>query len=86
MKGALVDKPPTPFRVPPGIEFVTMDRLTGAVVPPGTPGSIQEAFKQGTAPGEPGAPQPMVIGGDEPAVAGPANGTTGVEEGSGGLY
>lgn len=86
MKGALADKPPTPFRVPPGIEFVTMDRLTGAVVPPGTPGSIQEAFKQGTAPGEPGAPPPMIIGGDAPAATGPVNGATGVDEGSGGLY
>lgn len=86
MKGALADKPATPFRVPPGIEFVTIDRLTGAPVPPGTPGSIQEAFKQGTAPGEPGAPPPIVIGGDQPATTAPSTGTTGVEEGTGGLY
>ena len=85
MKGALADVPPTPFRVPPGIEFVSVDRLTGALVTDGAPGSIMEAFKSGTAPGDPGAPPPIVIGGDVP------NGTTstspnGVEEGTGGLY
>jgi penicillin-binding protein 1A len=86
MKGALADKPPTPFRVPPGIEFLTVDRINGNVVPPGTPGSILEAFKQGTAPGEPGAPPPMVIGGDAPTTTAPTGGATGVEEGTGGLY
>jgi penicillin-binding protein 1A len=85
MKGALANVPPTPFRVPPGIEFVPVDRLTGAVVPEGTQGSIEEAFKSGTAPGDPGAPPPMVIGGDTPT--GP-NATTPNEvgEGTGGLY
>lgn len=88
MKGALADKPATPFRVPPGIEFVTVDRLTGATVPLGTPGSIQEAFKQGTAPGEPGAPPPVVIGGDQPTTSPgtPGSPASGVEEGTGGLY
>jgi penicillin-binding protein 1A len=85
MKGALADMPPTPFRVPPGIEFVPVDRLTGATVPAGTPGSIEEAFKSGTAPGDPGAPPTMVIGGDTPA--GPEATTPGeVGEGTGGLY
>ena len=55
-------------------------------VPPGTPGLIPEAFfKQGTAPGEPGAPPTMVIGGDVPTT-GTATSPTGVEEGTGGLY
>jgi penicillin-binding protein 1A len=85
MKGALADKPATPFRVPPGIEFVSIDRLTGNPVPPGAPGSIMEAFKQGTVPGEPGAPPTMVIGGDVPTT-GTATSPTGVEEGTGGLY
>jgi penicillin-binding protein 1A len=85
MKGALENVPPTPFRVPPGIEFVTVDRLTGAVEPDGTPGSIQEAFKVGTAPGDPGAPPTIVIGGDVPT--GPTTTSpTGVEQGTGGLY
>lgn len=86
MKGALADKPATPFRVPPGIEFVTIDRLTGNPAAPGAPGTIQEAFKQGTAPGEPGAPPTQVIGGDQPTTTGVTNGATGVEEGTGGLY
>jgi penicillin-binding protein 1A len=85
MKGALADVPPTPFRVPPGISFVSVDRITGAPVPDGTPGSIQEAFKAGTAPGDPGAPPPIVIGGDVPTGATPTA-QTGVEEGTGGLY
>jgi penicillin-binding protein 1A len=85
MKGALADAPPTPFRVPPGIEFVSVDRITGAQVPDGTPGSIQEAFKSGTAPGDPGAPPPIIIGGEAPVGTSPTS-QTGVEEGTGGLY
>ena len=85
MKGALANVPPTPFRVPPGIEFVSVDRITGAQVPDGTPGSIQEAFKSGTAPGDPGAPPPIIIGGDAPMGTSPTS-QTGVEEGTGGLY
>jgi len=85
MKGALADVPPTPFRVPPGIEFVSVDRLTGAPVADGAPGSIQEAFKSGTAPGDPGAPPPIVIGGDTPTGPTPTS-QTGVEQGTGGLY
>lgn len=85
MKGALENKPATDFRVPPGIELVPVDRLTGAPVPAGTPGSINEAFKAGTAPGEPGAPPTQVIGGDVPTSASPTA-QTGVEEGTGGLY
>ncbi|MDE2134505.1 MAG: penicillin-binding protein 1A [Alphaproteobacteria bacterium] len=85
MKGALADVPPTPFRVPPGIEFVPVDHLTGAVVAEGTPGAIEEAFKSGTAPGDPGAPPQIVIGGDTPA--GPNTTTPSqVGEGTGGLY
>jgi penicillin-binding protein 1A len=86
MKGALDGVPPTPFRVPPGIEFVSVDRLTGNLVPPGTPGSIMEAFKAGTAPGDPGAPPPIVIGGDLPPGTNPETPTTDVGEGTGGLY
>ena len=85
IKGALANVPPTPFRVPPGIEFVPVDRLTGAVVPEGTPGSIDEAFKSGTAPGDPGAPPPMTIGGDTPTGSNATNPGE-VGEGTGGLY
>ncbi|GAA0531807.1 penicillin-binding protein 1A [Rhizomicrobium palustre] len=86
MKGALETKPATPFRVPPGIELIPVDRLTGNLVPAGTPGSIQEAFKAGTAPGEPGAAPTMVIGGDQPATTATQGQAPGVEQGTGGLY
>jgi penicillin-binding protein 1A len=56
MKAALADAPPTPFRVAPGIEEVSIDWKSGDPVPAGTPGAITEAFKAGTAPGEANAP------------------------------
>jgi penicillin-binding protein 1A len=85
MKEALAGVPPIPFRVPPGIVFVPVDRFSGAEVPAGTPGSIEEAFRAGTEPG--------VAGIDDASTAtmntqgqttfGPA---TNVGEGTGGLY
>ena len=50
MEGALENVPPTPFRVPPGIDFATVNRITGAPAAAGAPGSILEAFKAGTEP------------------------------------
>ena len=50
MEGALANVPPTPFRVPPGIDFATVNRMTGAAAPVGAPGTILEAFKAGTEP------------------------------------
>jgi penicillin-binding protein 1A len=50
MKMALADKPPVPFRVPPGMNFYPIDRKTGLSAQPGAPGTILEAFKPGTAP------------------------------------
>ncbi len=50
MEQALKNSPPTPFRVPPGIDFATVNRLTGAAAPAGAPGTILEAFKAGTEP------------------------------------
>ena len=51
LMAALADKPPVPFRVPPGIKLVRVDPRTGMRVPPGYQGpSILEAFKPGTAP------------------------------------
>jgi penicillin-binding protein 1A len=88
MKGALADAPPTPFRIAPGIEEVPIDWKSGNPVPAGTPGSIMEAFKAGTAPGEANAPTP----GDDnvPGVAGAQPSTSGpaptVSEGTGGIY
>jgi penicillin-binding protein 1A len=39
-----------PFRVPPGLNFLPIDRRTGLTAQPGDPGVILEAFKPGTAP------------------------------------
>lgn len=55
MKEALADKPPVDFRVPDGLTLVSIDRISGRRTSPGAAGSIIEAFKPGTAPGEGGA-------------------------------
>jgi penicillin-binding protein 1A len=96
MKGALADQPPTPFRVAPGIELVSVNANTGDPQAEGTPGSIMEAFKAGTAPGEANAPTGGVIGADvgvanvstgAPGTPGAKPTTPGtVGEGTGGLY
>ena len=50
LKVALADKPPIPFRVPPGIKLIRVDARTGMRAGPGDPKVILEAFKPGTAP------------------------------------
>ena len=50
LKVALVDKPPIPFRVPPGIKLIRVDAHTGMRAGPGDAKAILEAFKPGTAP------------------------------------
>jgi penicillin-binding protein 1A len=52
MKAALADTPARPFRAPPGIQFVTIDRITGQRAGPGTEQTITEAFKPGEGPSE----------------------------------
>ena len=49
MKDALKDKPNTPFRVPPGIEFIKVDLHTGVPVASAAPGGvvIDEAYITG---------------------------------------
>jgi hypothetical protein len=44
------DTPPA-FEAPGNIVFLTVDKASGAVVPPDTPGAISEAFISGTQPG-----------------------------------
>ena len=44
------DRPPR-FEAPGNIVFLSVDKSTGGVVPPDTPGSISEAFISGTQPG-----------------------------------
>jgi penicillin-binding protein 1A len=83
MKGALADQPPTPFRVPPGIDLVPVDPYSGALVSASDEGAIQEAFKSGTEPGLASA-----YTGQQPANSSantnkPANT---VDQGTGGLY
>jgi penicillin-binding protein 1A len=53
LKAALVDKPPIPFRVPPGIKLIRIDPKTGLRATVSTPNAIPEAFKPGTAPPDP---------------------------------
>jgi penicillin-binding protein 1A len=101
MKDALADTPPTPFRVAPGIEEVTVNGISGEPVPPGSPGAILEAFKAGTAPGEANAPIGGVIdvgadassgavavgSGSSGSGASSSRGSSGdIGEGTGGLY
>jgi penicillin-binding protein 1A len=50
MKVALADKPAVPFRVPPGIKLIRVDRQSGMRAGPGDQRVILEAFKPGTAP------------------------------------
>jgi penicillin-binding protein 1A len=50
LKVALADKPPIPFRVPPGIKLIRVDAKSGMRAGPGDSRVILEAFKPGTAP------------------------------------
>ncbi|MCB1474006.1 MAG: penicillin-binding protein 1A [Rhodobiaceae bacterium] len=50
MKEALAGEPPVPFRVPPGINFIPIDRKTGLRTASGAGGAILEAFKPGQEP------------------------------------
>jgi penicillin-binding protein 1A len=47
---ALKDKAGVPFRVPPGLKLVAINRKTGLRAAPGDPETIMEAFKPGTSP------------------------------------
>ena len=81
MKGALQGVPPTPFRIPPGIDLVSINGATGQLADPGSPGSIIEAFKAGT---EPGVADTTDTTG--PASQQPSGPPSDVSQGTGGLY
>jgi penicillin-binding protein 1A len=83
MKGALADQPPTPFRVPPGIDLVPVDPYSGAPVNANDPSAIQEAFKAGT---EPGLADEGPVGAVPAATSADSNPGKSVDEGTGGLY
>jgi penicillin-binding protein 1A len=50
MEQALVNKPPTPFRVPSGVRLVRVDADSGLLPGPTTESVILEAFLPGTEP------------------------------------
>ncbi len=50
MQMALADQPPIPFRVPPGLNFIPIERTTGMLAQGNGAGIILEAFKPGTGP------------------------------------
>ncbi len=81
MMGALADQPPTPFRVPPGIDLVPIDPHSGALVSANDPHAILEAFKSGTEPG-------LASTDATDATANPADNkpASTVDQGTGGLY
>jgi penicillin-binding protein 1A len=75
------DKPPTPFRIPPGLRIVRVNHDTGQPAQPGETRVIDEAFKPGTEPGS-GYESGQVLDGSapfsgmDPSVAG--SGASGV--------
>ncbi|WP_311276432.1 penicillin-binding protein 1A [Methylobacterium sp. WCS2018Hpa-22] len=76
LKQALKDKPPTPFRVPPGIKLIRVNVASGMRAGSGEgSGTILEAFKPGTAPPDayvaaPSAPAAVPADADRAAQAG----------------
>src|SRR5438874_1560211 len=85
LKVALVDKPPIPFNVPPGIKLIRVDAKSGMRAGPGDTKVILEAFKPGTAP-----PDTYSVIGAETANGVPTSGSPDVgnvvRSGTGGLY
>ena len=52
VKKALSDKPPVEFRVPRGLQLISINRSTGGRAAPGSPNAILEAFKPGMTPND----------------------------------
>jgi penicillin-binding protein 1A len=89
MKGALADEPPTPFRVPAGIDLVPINPRSGATVAAGADGAILEAFKAGTEPGLANADADTDSGTTIPHAVDTTNNSkpaSTVDQGTGGLY
>ena len=85
MKVALADKPPVPFRVPPGIKLIRIDARTGMRVGPGEGKVILEAFKPGTAPPDNYAIIGSADGEGRPSFISP-DADRAVRSGTGGLW
>jgi penicillin-binding protein 1A len=84
LKMALADKPPIPFRVPPGIKLIRVDAKTGMRATPGDPKVILEAFKPGTAPPDSNSVIGTDTSGTQSSVAPDADHA--VRSSTGGLY
>ncbi len=76
LKMAIADKPPAPFRVPPGVKLVRVSLKTGLRTQPGDTDGIMEAFKPGEEPddaysvigfSDQKAPPPNAAGGTDDA-------------------
>jgi penicillin-binding protein 1A len=61
------DKPPVPFRIPPGLRIVRVNHDSGLPSYPGDPNAIDEAFEPGTEPNEYGAQGPSTAGAGDSA-------------------
>ncbi len=84
MKLALADKPPVPFRVPPGITLIRIDARTGLRTTSTGKGVINEAFKPGQSP--PDSYSIIGYSGGDGAAAPAAERDRAVGSGTGGLY
>ncbi|MEZ5776596.1 MAG: penicillin-binding protein 1A [Hyphomicrobiaceae bacterium] len=80
LERALAGKAAVPFRIPPGLKLVRINRRTGARASSGDPDSILEAFKPDTDP-----PEPFALVGPETTGTG-SWGTTQSGGSSGGLF
>ncbi len=80
IQAALKDEPKTPFRVPPGISLVRVNKQTGRPAEPGDARVILEAFKTGTSPLD----QQSITSDADMLIDNPAN--TPQQPAAGGLY
>ncbi|MGH6644434.1 MAG: penicillin-binding protein, partial [Bradyrhizobium sp.] len=83
MKVALADTPPVPFRVPPGIKLIRIDRKSGMRAGGDGAGTILEAFKPGTAPPD---SYSIIGGGGGGSASVSPEADRAVTTGTGGLY
>jgi len=82
MTSFLADKPPIPFKTPPGLRLVRVDAASGAPASSGDGNAIWEAFLPGT---EPGVDHPPPPGADMLTNAGSQN-LPSATTGTGGIY
>jgi penicillin-binding protein 1A len=78
----LADKPPIPFRIPPGLRLARVDATTGQSASSGSGNAIWEAYLPGT---EPGVDHPPPPGADLLTNAGSQN-LPSATTGTGGIY